>query len=342
MFRLHHAQRRIVGHRLLTQWLDCCSVACYSSSQATGSLSSTIRLSNTPAPHVGEITVVSLNRPKARNAISTQLLGELNQIVERLHADGGKSSTRALVLASESDDAFCAGADLKERLTFTEKECVLPTEMCCSFTPTINHLPIYRNANKVSIHSTRDFLKSLRGTFHRLSTLPIPTISAISSSAFGGGLELALCTNFRVFASTATVGLPETRLGIIPGAGGTFRLPALIGETRARDMILTGRRISGPEAYFLGLCDRLVEITQDEAQGPGVARGKVLEQALSMATLICEGGPVAIKAGMQAVNGWQKGEVSENAAYETTIPSQDRKEALQAFGEKRKPVFRGR
>ena len=158
----------------------------------------------------------------------------------------------------------------------------------------------------------------------------------------GGGLELALCTHFRVFTSTATVGLPETRLAIIPGGGGTFRLPRLIGPTRARDLILTGRRVQGPEAYFIGLCDRLVEITEDEKDASGVARGKVLEQAVSMAREICEGGPVAIRAAMQAMDGWQRGEESENAAYEMVVPTEDRQEALKAFGEKRKPVFRGR
>jgi len=143
-------------------------------------------------------------------------------------------------------------------------------------------------------------------------------------------------------ASTATVGLPETRLAIVPGAGGTYRLPALIGEARARDLILTGRRVMGSEAYFLGLCDRLVEITEDEAGGEGVARGKVLEQAIEMAKVICEGGPIAIGAAMQAVNGWRGGEESENAAYEIVMPTDDRTEALRAFGEKRKPSFKGR
>jgi methylglutaconyl-CoA hydratase len=190
--------------------------------------------------------------------------------------------------------------------------------------------------------SVNAFLKDLRGTFTRLSTLPIPTISAIGSTAFGGGLEIALCTNFRVLASTATVGLPETRLAIIPGAGGTYRLPAIIGPSRARDLILTGRRVTGPEAYFLGLADRLVEITEEQQGASGVARGLVLEQAVDMARVICEGGPVAIRAAMQAVNGWEKGERSENAAYDMVIPTEDRTEALKAFGEKRKPVFKGR
>ncbi len=185
-------------------------------------------------------------------------------------------------------------------------------------------------------------MKTLRATFTRLAELPIPTISAINSTAFGGGLELALCTHFRVLASSATVALPETRLAIVPGGGGTYRLPALIGLARARDLILTGRRVQGPEAYFIGLADRLVEITEEEQNSPGAARGKVLGTAVGMARDICEGGPVAIRAAMQAVDGWQKGEESENKAYELTLPTEDRLEALRAFGEKRKPVFKGR
>ncbi|KAK4540886.1 hypothetical protein LTR36_008828 [Oleoguttula mirabilis] len=275
------------------------------------SLSSNITISSVPAPHTGSIAVLSLNRPKARNALSRQLLAELSGVVEGLHAEMGTGSTRALILASESDQAFCAGADLKERLDMSPED-------------------------------VDAFLKMLRGTFTRLSTLPIPTISAISSTAFGGGLELGLCTNFRVMASTAIVGLPETRLAIIPGAGGTYRLPALIGQNRARDLILTGRRVAGPEAYFIGLCDRLVQVNEDQMNAPGVARGLVLEQAIEMAHVICEGGPVAIRAAMQAMTNWREGEKSENAAYDIVIPTRDRNEALRAFGEKRKPVFEGR
>lgn len=179
----------------------------------------------------------------------------------------------------------------------------------------------------------------LRDTFTRLSLLPIPTISAISSVAFGGGLELALTTTFRVFASTATVALPETRLAIIPGAGGTFRLPSLIGTARARDMILTGRRVTGPEAYFLGLCDRLVEIGEGGEKG---AREETLKQAVGLARDVCEGGPVAVRAALLAVNSWGAGDEAENAAYEKVMGTQDRIEALRAFGEKRAPSFKGR
>ena len=189
---------------------------------------------------------------------------------------------------------------------------------------------------------TKAFLRDLRSTFTELANLQIPTISAISSTALGGGLELGLCTTFRVFGSSAVVGLPETRLAIIPGAGGTYRLPALIGANRARDLILTGRRVSGAEAYFLGLCDRLVEVLPDEQKAEGVARQKVLAASVQLAKDICEGGPVALREAMRAVNGWQRGEVSENEAYANILNTEDRIEALKAFGEKRKPVFKGK
>lgn len=120
MFSLRTALRRTVRNGLATR--------------AYSSLESPIKLSTIEAPHTGEITVVSLNRPKARNAISKQLLGELNKVVEQLHSEGAKSSTRALILTSESDASFCAGADLKERLTFTEDEYasqLLPVTTSC-------------------------------------------------------------------------------------------------------------------------------------------------------------------------------------------------------------------
>lgn len=159
--------------------------------------------------------------------------------------------------------------------------------------------------------------------------------------ALGGGLELALCTSFRVFASTAITGLPETRLAILPGAGGTFRLPGVIGITRARDLILTGRRVSAPEAYFLGLCDRLVEVTPEEEKQDGTARVRVLEAALQLGREICEGGPIAIPQALKAVNEWQRREASMREGYEVILKTEDRMEALRAFAEKRKPTFRG-
>ena len=144
------------------------------------------------------------------------------------------------------------------------------------------------------------------------------------------------------------MGLPETRLGIIPGAGGTYRLPALIGLARARDLILTGRRVSAPEAYFLGIADRLVEVKENETGEDGkedptlLARAQTaaLSEGVRLALEICEGGPVAIRAGLQAV-AWAREEI-ENKMYERVVGTEDRDEALKAFQEKRKPIFTGR
>lgn len=164
-----------------------------------------------------------------------------------------------------------------------------------------------------------------------------------------------------MLSSNAVVALPETRLGIIPGAGGTHRLPALIGIARARDLILTGRRVSAPEAYFLGIADRLVEVVPGgEDEGERVkevdslragdkaaaarllasARRDVLSEAVRLATEVCEGGPVAVRAALQAVQ--RPHESVENAMYERVMHTEDRDEALKAFAEKRKPVFAGR
>ncbi|KAG5930249.1 hypothetical protein E4U42_002459 [Claviceps africana] len=301
-----------------------------------------VRVTDLAAPSTGHIRVLELNRPDARNAISRSLLAALRREIDHvrgqygpdgretgLHlASGGRAApaahlgpTRALVLASAVPACFCAGADLKERRGFTQTE-------------------------------TEEFLTNLRETFTALSELQIPTISAISSLALGGGLELALATHFRVLSSNATVGLPETRLGIIPGAGGTSRLPAIIGLPRARDLILTGRHISAPEAFFIGLADRLVEVVvpdrTDEKrldrQGRDhvleLARKLALDEAVTLAQEICEGGPVAVRASLQAV-AWARQE-KENEMYERVMATEDRDEALRAFQEKRKPVFKGR
>ncbi|KAK0612054.1 ClpP/crotonase-like domain-containing protein [Immersiella caudata] len=308
-----------------------------------------VRVTDLPAPNSGHIRVLELNRPAARNAISRALLFSLREEIDAIHAqydaatgeeipapswkerftgplgEAEKGPTRALIVASAVETSFCAGADLKERRGFTQEE-------------------------------TDAFLFNLRSTLSSLSALPIPTISAISSLALGGGLELALSTHFRVLSSNAVVGLPETRLGIIPGAGGTFRLPALIGAPRARDLIVTGRRVSAPEAYFLGIADRLVEVLpESEEQAKeweameeadrnkqilATARRAVLSEAVRMAAEISEGGPIAVRAALKAVA--EPSEMMEVRMYGRVVKTEDRNEALKAFSEKRKPVFKGR
>lgn len=205
---------------------------------------------------------------------------------------------------------------------------------------------------------TSAFLSSMRDTFKALSNLPIPTISAISSVALGSGFELALATHFRVLSSNASVALPETGLGIIPAAGGTYRLAALVGHARAREIVMTSRRVRAPEAYTLGIATRLVDVNvnvnvdvDDEKRGwrgkeeeeeptAAVARRKVLVEAIRLAEEVCEGAPVAVRAALQALRA--PGEENEKAMCERVFASEDWKEALRAFDEKRKPSFKGR
>lgn len=162
--------------------------------------------------------------------------------------------------------------------------------------------------------------------------------------ALGGGLELALATTFRIVAPDVQLALPETRLGILPGAGGTYRLPRLVGRSRAMDMVLTARRVGGIEAVEIGLANWVVEVHGEEDKGEGEkdkgeGREKVIEAAVEIALEMCLGAPVALRAAMRAVNG--QCEAAENEAYETVVRTKDRDEALAAFREKRRPVFKG-
>lgn len=274
----------------------------------------TLRISDLEAPHTGIIKLIEMNRPKAKNAISRQLLKDLSHEVEAIHEEKDASQARAVILASAPDDVFCAGADLKERKSMSQGE-------------------------------VQDFLMTLRHTFSRLASSPIPTIAAVSGSALGGGLELALCCHFRVFSDNAVVGLPETRLAIIPGAGGTFRLAQAIGQSRAREMILTGRRFGGLEASLFGLCHRLSpDLGEDSTVEPSELtpdQSNLMAKAtaLKLAEEIANGGPIAIRAALQAIDG--SSQEAENAAYETILQTKDRTEALRAFAEKRKPEFKG-
>lgn len=276
---------------------------------------STMIVEDHDAPHTGKIRVLLMNQPSNRNALSRKFCNDLGDQIAEIKSQQTsqitKDSIRALVIASNLDNAFCAGADLKERKGM--------------------------DPDKV-----KEFLTGLRNSFTDLEHLPIPTISAISSYALGGGLELALCTTLRVFASTAIVGLPETRLAIFPGGGGTYRLPRIIGLDKARELILTGRRISASEAFSLGVCNRLVELSESEAQEEGAARSKALEVSMALARQICEGGPIGVQQALVAVNDWEKGEEGMLGPYKVVTATEDRNEALRAFGDRRKPVYQGR
>ncbi|MBM7608673.1 enoyl-CoA hydratase/carnithine racemase [Lysinibacillus composti] len=247
------------------------------------------------------ITYITLNRTDVLNALNYELLLELQTIIETIHLD---SSVRVVVITGAGDKAFSVGADLKERKS-------LPNEF------------VIRNLNKFN------------EVFSSIEQLPQPTICALNGYAFGGGLELALACDFRFAADHITIGLTETSLGIIPGAGGTQRLPRIIGETKALELILTAKRISALEAMEYGLLTKIVPAEQ------------LLEEVNLFAQSILQNAPIAINQAKFAVKQGMKVDIQtglqiERKAYELTIPTKDRIEALQAFAEKRKPNFKGK
>jgi methylglutaconyl-CoA hydratase len=171
--------------------------------------------------------------------------------------------------------------------------------------------------------------------FTALEQLPMPVLAALEGAALGGGLELALACDLRVAGGAAKLGLPETSLAIIPGAGGTQRLPRLIGRARAKELIFTARRFGAEEALALGVVDR------------AVTAGQALAAALDLARQILPNGPVALRAAKAAIDGGLDqdragGLLIEEACYARVLPTEDRLEGLAAFREKRPPVYRGR
>ena len=250
--------------------------------------------------NVEGIAVITLNRPEAANALSLQILNEFAEILNQLKYD---QSVRCVIITGKGEKVFCAGADLKERA-------------------------------KMDPIQVRKTLESIRRVMNQLEALPMPVIAAINGVALGGGTELLLASDFRVASEHAKFGLTETALGIIPGAGGTQRLPRLIGKGRAKELIFTARMITAEEAERIGLVEYVVaaEVLMD----------KVFEIA---GEIVCNG-PIAVSQAKLAINkgvdvDLQTGLVIEQAAYEITIPTKDRLEGLIAFKEKRKPVFKG-
>jgi len=262
-----------------------------------------LTIATLPAPHTGVIKLLLLSRPSAKNALSRQLVADLARVLAPLHS-GDDATTRALVVGSAVPGVFCAGADLRERRSMTRAD-------------------------------VDAFLADLRVALRSLETLPIPTVSAISGFALGGGLELALATDIRVVAPAAQLGLPETRLGIIPGAGGTYRLPRLVGRSRALDIVLSGRRVGAVEAVQIGLANRIVDVGVGEGEG----RERTIDAAVEVAREICTGAPIAVRVAKRVVVA--EDEEAENRGYLEVVGTKDRDEALKAFAEKRKPVFSG-
>lgn len=248
------------------------------------------------------IVVLTINRPQALNCFNMPLLELLGETVGEIALD---RSVRVVIItgSTEGKNAFSTGADLKERAGMTPDE-------------------------------VKRYIQTIRNLFTAVEELPQPVIAAVNGYAFGGGLELALACDIRLASEKAIVGLTETSLAIIPGAGGTQRLPRVVGSARAKEMILRARRISAAEGLEYGL---FLEVVQPD---------RLLERSLEIAEEISQNGPIALAQAKYAIN---KGlEVSlpiglaiESNAYAVTIPTKDRIEGLTAFKEKRKPVYTG-
>jgi enoyl-CoA hydratase/carnithine racemase len=247
------------------------------------------------------VAVWTIERPDRMNALSRATLLAFGKLAREAVAN---ASIRAIVITGRGDKAFCAGADLKERQGMTENDVRVQVEL-------------------------------YRSELGPLDRSPKPVVAAINGVAFGGGLELALVCDLRVAAKHAQLGLPETTLGIIPGAGGTQRLPRVVGEARAKEMILLGRRLSADEALAWGLVNRV------SPEGTNV-----VDDAVAWIEPIAGGAPLAQAAALEAIDrAWATpldiGLELEKVSYDKVLVSKDRLEALRAFAEKRKPQFRG-
>jgi len=250
----------------------------------------------------GRAAMVTLRRPSRMNALSRATVLELGDIGRKLTSN---TEVRAIIVTGEGDKAFCAGADLKERAGMSEPEVL-------------------------------EMLHLYRSELSWLDTSKVPVIAAINGVALGGGLELALMCDLRIAAAHAILGLPETSLGVIPGAGGTQRLPRIIGEARAKQLILLAERLTADQALEFGLVNRVIPAGAD-----------LMSETRAWIAPILEGAPLAQVAALTAIDAAFGTPLSEGLDvelrhYEACLGSEDRSEALRAFAEKRKPVFCGR
>ncbi len=246
----------------------------------------------------GGVATLRLNRPDRYNALGARLVGELGEALDALE---GSSNARVMILTGAGDKAFCSGVDLKERATM--------------------------DADERWAHN-----RALSAFAERLARLQVPTVAALNGLAFGGGLEITLACDFRIAAEEAEFSLPEVGIGIVPGAGGTQRLPRLIGPTKAKELILTGRRVSAQTALDMGLVSKVVP------------RSSLMEEAGSLAEEIAANSPLALAYAKAAVDLATETTIEQGLRYETaairaTLSSEDYKIGLAAFADREKPDF---
>jgi enoyl-CoA hydratase len=247
------------------------------------------------------IGILTINRPEKLNALSNQLTSELKTVLDEIEQD---DELRVLIITGAGEKAFVAGADINELL--------------------VRDARIGRKVSK-----ERQYL------FFRIENLAVPVIAAVNGYALGGGLELALACSIRICSERAQFGAPEVKLGIIPGDGGTQRLPRLIGLGRAMEMILSGDLIDAGEAYRIGLANKVVP------------HEKLMEITLELAEKIASRPPLAVQFAKEAVNssvgaGVESGYALESTLHALSCTTEDKKEGVSAFLEKRKGQFKGK
>ncbi len=247
----------------------------------------------------GPITTIRLENPPL-NLVTVELTRTLDRALAGIEDD---RDVRCVVVTGTGDRAFCAGSDVKE----------------------FDSLRGRVGEGKLLLE---------KAVYRRLARLPVPTIAALQADALGGGLELALCCDLRVADERSKLGLPEVRLGVMPGSGGTQRLPRVVGIAKAKELILMGEIISASEAAEIGLVNRVAPA------------GQALETAMSMAETIAAQGPIAVREAKRALDTagdttLDEGLARELDASERIFSSEDMSEGAQAFFEKREPRFTG-
>jgi enoyl-CoA hydratase len=249
-----------------------------------------------------QILLVTLDRPHVSNALNTRMGLDLMELFEQLALD--PEQARVAIVTGSGDKAFCAGGDLKERNGMTDDA--------------------WRAQHLI-------FERMVRA----IMACPIPLIAAVNGAAYGGGCEIAAASDFVYAAASARFALTEVTLGIMPGAGGTQNLSRAVGERRAKELILSGAPFTAAEAEAWGLVNRVVEPAD------------LMETALGIARRIADNGPLAVRQAKQAIHrGLQvsvwDGLAFEIEAYNRLVGTEDRREGVLAFNERRKPNFRGR
>ncbi|XP_043984952.1 enoyl-CoA hydratase domain-containing protein 2, mitochondrial isoform X1 [Gambusia affinis] len=301
----HHGLHRD-GTRLLageSRSLAACSRADSRSQHTAPEASVEVDLKRLEGQDEGIVEVL-MCRHRARNALGHTFVSQMRELVSTLSHD---SAVRVVIFRSLVPGVFCAGADLKERALMDNSESDL-------------------------------FVHSLRSLMTQIAILPTPTIAAMDGVALGGGLELALACDLRTASTSAQMGLIETTRGLLPGAGGSQRLPRMVGVTLAKELIFTGRRVGGQAALELGLVNRAVEQNQS-----GDAAYK---EALTLAREILPQAPFAVRMAKEAINRGVEVDIGsamaiERLCYARVIPTRDRREGMAAFIEKRPPRYTG-